>query len=122
MEVRQECLIGQNFLKEIEHAATDQQYGFDFGRSHPVAIDAQGDADMARLWEDMTVEQKFEWLRHEDQSTRQVIAGMSARLDEVGGVVVELEKQIRQLQAGIARQKGQPRRTLKLEKDARGGK
>ena len=67
---------------------------------------------MARLWQDMTTEQKLEWLRHEDQSTRQVIAG--ARLDEVGGVVVELEKQIKELQAGMARQKGQPRRILKL--------
>ena len=69
---------------------------------------------MARLWEDMTTEQKFEWLRHEDQSTRQVIAGISARLDEVGGVVVELEKQIKELQAGIARQKGRSHRILKL--------
>jgi predicted nucleic acid-binding Zn-ribbon protein len=71
---------------------------------------------MARLWEDMTTEQKLEWLRHEDQSTRQAIAGISARLDEVGGVMVELEKQIKELQAAIVRQKAQPRRILKLEK------
>jgi len=71
---------------------------------------------MAKLWEDMTAEQKLEWLRQEDQSTRRVIAGISARLDEVGGVVVELEKQIKELQAAMARQKGQPRRILKLEK------
>jgi hypothetical protein len=76
---------------------------------------------MPKLWQDMTTEQKLEWLRHEDQSTRQVIAGIGARLDEVGGVVIELEKQIRELQAEIGRQKGQPRRILKLE-DARNGK
>jgi predicted nucleic acid-binding Zn-ribbon protein len=70
---------------------------------------------MARLWEDMTTAQKLEWLRHEDQSTRQEIAGMSARLDEVGGVIVELEKQIKELQAAILRQKDRPRRILKLE-------
>jgi hypothetical protein len=57
---------------------------------------------------------KLEWLWHEDQSTRQVIAGISARLDEVGGVVVKLEKQIKELQARIARQSGEPRRILKL--------
>ena len=70
---------------------------------------------MAKLWEDMTAEEKLEWLRHEDQATRQVIAGISARLDEVGGVVVELEKQIRELQAGMAREKGRPRPVLKLD-------
>ena len=70
---------------------------------------------MAKLWEDMTTDQKLEWLRQEDQSTRRVIAGLSARLDEVGGVIVELETQIKELQAGIGRQKGQPR-ILKLEK------
>ena len=69
---------------------------------------------MTKLWENMTAEEKLEWLRHKDQSTRQVIAGLSARLDEVGGVVVELEKQIKELQAGIARQGGRPRRILKL--------
>jgi len=61
------------------------------------------------IWEDMTAEEKFEWLRHEAQSARQAITGISARLDEVGGVVIELEKQIKELQAGIARQKGPPR-------------
>jgi predicted nucleic acid-binding Zn-ribbon protein len=69
---------------------------------------------MAKLWEDMTTEEKLEWLRHKDQSTQQVIAGINARLDEVGGVVVELEKQIKELQAGIARQKAGPHRILKL--------
>ena len=76
---------------------------------------------MPKSWQDMITEQKLEWLRHEDQSTREVMAGISARLDEVGGVVIELEKQIRELQAEIGRQKGQPRRILKLE-DARNGK
>jgi hypothetical protein len=69
---------------------------------------------MAKLWEDMSAEEKLEWLRHQDQSTRQVIAGISARLDEVGGVVVELEKQLKELQAGMARRTGQPRPTLKV--------
>jgi hypothetical protein len=68
---------------------------------------------MAKLWEDMITEEKLEWLRHEDQSTRQVIAGISARLDEVGGVVVELEKQIKELQAGVAVQKGRLRPAIK---------
>ena len=58
--------------------------------------------------------QKREWLRHEDQSIRQVIAGISARLDELGGVVIELEKQIRELQAEMGRQKDRPPRILKL--------
>ena len=69
---------------------------------------------MAKSWKDMTTDEKFDWLWHQDQSTRQAIEGMSARLDEVGGVVVELEKQIKGLQAEIGRQKGEPRRILKL--------
>ena len=68
---------------------------------------------MATLWKDMTTEEKLEWLWHEDQSTRQMIAGISARLDEVGGVIVELEKQLKGLQSGTA-QKGRPRPALKL--------
>ena len=68
---------------------------------------------MAKLSKDMTTEEKLEWLWHEHQSTRQVIAGISARLDEVGGVIVELEKQLKGLQAGTA-QRGRPRPTLKL--------
>ena len=69
---------------------------------------------MVKSWEDMTVEEKLDWLWHADQSTRQVIEGTSARLDEVGGVVIELEKQIKGLQAEIGRQRGEPRRILKL--------
>ena len=69
---------------------------------------------MSKLWEDMTTDEKFEWLQHQDQSTQQMILGISARLDEVGGVIVELEKQIKELQARIARQGGEPRRILKL--------
>jgi len=69
---------------------------------------------MSKLWEDMTTDEKFEWLQHQDQSTQQMILGISARLDEVGGVIVELEKQIKELQARIARQGGEPRRMLKL--------
>ena len=56
---------------------------------------------MAKLWEDMTSEVKLE--------------SMSARLDEIAGVVIELEKQIKGLQAEIDRQKGGTRRpVLKL--------
>jgi len=69
---------------------------------------------MSKLWEDMTADEKFDWLQHQDQSTQQMILGISARLDEVGGVIVELEKQIKELQARIARQGGEPRRMLKL--------
>jgi hypothetical protein len=69
---------------------------------------------MTKLWEDMTTEEKLECLRHKDRSTRRVITGISARLDEVGGVIVELEKQIKELQAAIAHQRGQPRGILKL--------
>lgn len=69
---------------------------------------------MVKPWEDMPAEEKLDWLWHADQSTRQAIEGISARLDEVGGVVVELEKQIKGLQAEIGRQRGEPRRILKL--------
>jgi hypothetical protein len=67
---------------------------------------------MAKFWKDMTAEEKLEWLWHEDQSTRQAVAGISARLDEVAGVIVELEKQLKGLQAGTA-QRGQPRHIIK---------
>ena len=60
---------------------------------------------MAKLWEDTTPDEKLELLRHKDESTRQVIAEIGARLDEVGAVIIELEKQVRGLQADIARQK-----------------
>lgn len=56
---------------------------------------------MAKLLEDMTTEEKLE--------------SMNARLDEIAGVVIELEKQIKGLQAEMARQKGGTRRpVLKL--------
>ena len=56
---------------------------------------------MVKSRDDMTLEEKVE--------------SMSARLDEIGGVVIELEKQIRGLQAEIARQKsGTGRPILKL--------
>ena len=56
---------------------------------------------MVKLWDDMTSEEKLE--------------SMSARLDEMAGVVIELEKQIKGLQAEIDRQKGGTRRpVLKL--------
>jgi hypothetical protein len=53
---------------------------------------------MAKLWEDMTAEEKMD--------------SMNARLDEIAGVVIELEKQIRGLQAEIVRQKGGTRRPI----------
>jgi hypothetical protein len=62
---------------------------------------------MAKSWKDMTVEQKLE-------SNRKMIEGLSARLDEVGGVVIELEKKIQELQAQISRQAVRPRPILKL--------
>lgn len=76
-----------------------------------------GNADMAnawkeKSWKDMTADEKLDWLWHEDQSTRQAIAGIGARLDEVAGVIVELEKQLKGLQAGTA-QGGQSRRIIK---------
>lgn len=56
---------------------------------------------MAKSWEDMTPEEKLE--------------SMSARLDEIAGVVIELEKQIKGLQAEVARLRGGTRRpVLKL--------
>ena len=69
---------------------------------------------MVKSWEDMTADEKLDWLLHQDQSTQEVVAGISARLDEVGGVVVELEKQIKELQARIAGEKGRSRPMLKL--------
>ena len=54
-----------------------------------------------KSWEAMTAEEKLE--------------SMSARLDEIAGVVIELEKQIKGLQAQIDRQRGATRRpVLKL--------
>ena len=49
-----------------------------------------------------------------DDHTRETIEGISARLDELAGVVIELEKQIRELQAEMGRQKGLPRRMIKV--------
>jgi TolA-binding protein len=62
---------------------------------------------MVKSWKDMTAEQKLE-------SNRQKIDGLSARLDEVGGVVIELEKKIQELQGQISRQTVRPRPILKL--------
>jgi hypothetical protein len=67
---------------------------------------------MAKLWDDMTTDEKLDSLRRNGQATRNAIAGISARLDEVGGVVVELEKQLKELQGAIARQGGRPRTTI----------
>jgi hypothetical protein len=56
---------------------------------------------MVKLWDDMTSEEKLE--------------SVNARLDEIAGVVIELEKQIKGLQAELDRQKGGTRRpALKL--------
>ena len=49
-----------------------------------------------------------------NEPAQETIEGISARLDELAGVVIELEKQIKELQARIARQGGEPRRILKL--------
>lgn len=53
---------------------------------------------MAKLWKDMTTDERLD--------------SMSARLDEITGVVIELEKQIRGLQAELGRQKGQVHRPV----------
>jgi len=56
---------------------------------------------MMKPWDDMTSDEKLE--------------SMSARLDEIAGVVIELEKQIKGLQAQIDHQKGTTcRHVLKL--------
>ena len=39
---------------------------------------------MSKLWEDMTTDEKFEWLQHQDQSTQQMVAGISAVLMKSG--------------------------------------
>jgi hypothetical protein len=49
-----------------------------------------------------------------DEPSRETIEGVSARLDELAGVVIELEKQIKELQAEMGRQKGPSRRTIKV--------
>ena len=56
---------------------------------------------MAKHWEDMTTDEKLDWLRHEDQSTRQVVTmlghrldGLVAHVDEVARAVEDLEKKV----------------------------
>jgi hypothetical protein len=49
-----------------------------------------------------------------NEPTRETIEGISARLDELAGVVIELEKQIKELQAEMGRQKRPPRRMIKV--------
>jgi hypothetical protein len=51
----------------------------------------------------------------DNMTSEEKLESMSARLDEIAGVVIELEKQIKGLQAQIDRQKGATRRpVLKL--------
>jgi len=47
-------------------------------------------------WKDMTNEEKLDWLRHEDQSTRQMIQKMSG---EIAGFVEALAKRVAALEA-----------------------
>jgi hypothetical protein len=49
-----------------------------------------------------------------NEPTRETIEGISARLDELAGVVIELEKQIKELQVEMGRQKGPPGRMIKV--------
>ena len=49
-----------------------------------------------------------------DEPIRETIEGISARLDELAGVVIELEKQIKELLAEMGRQKGPPRRMIRV--------
>jgi hypothetical protein len=48
-----------------------------------------------------------------DEPARETIEGISARLDELAGVVIELEKQIKELQAELGRRKGPPHRMIR---------
>jgi hypothetical protein len=50
----------------------------------------------------------------DDMTAKEKLDSMSARLDEIAGVVIELEKQIRELQGEMARQKGRTRPVLKM--------
>ncbi len=50
--------------------------------------------------------------RLDDMTLEEKVESMSARLDEIAGVVIELEKQIKGLQAEIARQKGETGRPV----------
>jgi hypothetical protein len=49
-----------------------------------------------------------------NEPSRETIEGVSARLDELAGVVIELEKQIKDLQAEVGRQKGPPRGMIRV--------
>jgi hypothetical protein len=49
-----------------------------------------------KKWEDMTTQEKFEWLRHEDQSTRQLIQKTSG---EIAIAVDALAKRVAALEA-----------------------
>jgi hypothetical protein len=79
--------------------ATEFKNRFEF--RHRKLATGSARTDMVKVWDDMTSEEKLE--------------SMSVRLDEIAGVVIELEKQIKGLQAQIDRQKGGTRRpVLKL--------
>jgi len=49
-----------------------------------------------------------------NEPSRETIEGLSSRLDELAGVVIELEKQIKELQAELGRQKGPSRRMIRV--------
>ena len=68
---------------------------------------------MSMLWKDMTIDEKLEWLRYQDQSTNKWSLELAPVLMK-SGCRRWVEKQINELQARIARQSGAPRRILKL--------
>ena len=65
-----------------------------------------------KRWKGMTTDEKLDWLLENNHSLAQAVEGIGARLDEISGVVVELEKQLRRLQ--VDDPKGRQRPVLKL--------
>jgi hypothetical protein len=50
----------------------------------------------SKNWEDMTVDDKLDWLRHEDQSTRRILEGLS---NQTASAIQTLQKRIADLEA-----------------------
>ena len=46
---------------------------------------------MPKRWEEMTTDEKLEWLRQEDQSTRKMFAFLAAKTDEMAKTIERLE-------------------------------
>ena len=52
---------------------------------------------MSKRWEDMATDEKLDWLRHEDQSTRQWI---NTVIGEINNALYKLSRRIDDLEAG----------------------